>query len=127
MGVRVIWFHHIKSPTKRSHIVNWARELGLRGFSKPGYPGIVICEGSEEDVVEYVSRLRHLKWKAMQVRAETTTPLATPNDGEQPSDIWHFNDREFLELGENGLSELATLCREAGLEEMFLSALKISR
>ena len=31
-----LWFHHIKSTMKRKHIVNWAKELGLRGYSKPG-------------------------------------------------------------------------------------------
>ena len=30
--------------------------------------GILICEGSEEDVAEFVQRLRALRWKAMAVR-----------------------------------------------------------
>ena len=34
-----VWSHHIKSEEKRKHIVNWARDLGLRGLSKPGFPG----------------------------------------------------------------------------------------
>jgi hypothetical protein len=34
-----VWFHHIKSTTKRKHIVAWARELGIAGASKPGMPG----------------------------------------------------------------------------------------
>lgn len=33
-------FHHIKSLTKRKHIVQWADELRLGGFSKPGFPGV---------------------------------------------------------------------------------------
>ena len=32
-------FHHIKSFTKRKHIVQWADELHLGGYSKPGFPG----------------------------------------------------------------------------------------
>ena len=32
-------FHHIKSLTKRKHIVGWGKELHLAGWSKPGYPG----------------------------------------------------------------------------------------
>ena len=35
---RLVWFHHIKSPVKRKYAVAWARELGLGGFCKPGYP-----------------------------------------------------------------------------------------
>ena len=47
LGLRLLWFHHIKSQTKRRDIVDWARELGLRGFCKPGYPGIIVCEGEQ--------------------------------------------------------------------------------
>lgn len=32
-------FHHIKSLTKRKHILEWGKELRLGGYSKPGYPG----------------------------------------------------------------------------------------
>ena len=32
-------FHHIKSLTKRKHILEWGKELRLAGYSKPGYPG----------------------------------------------------------------------------------------
>ena len=46
----VLWFHHIKDLTKRKHIVGWASELGIRGFSKPGFPGVLICEGRKADV-----------------------------------------------------------------------------
>lgn len=35
----VIWFHHIKSTTKRKAIVGSARDMNVRGCSKPGFPG----------------------------------------------------------------------------------------
>ena len=54
------------------HIVAWAAELSLGGFSKPGFPGIIICEGQAEDVEDYTARLRSLKWSAMAVRADET-------------------------------------------------------
>ena len=54
------------------HIVAWAGELQLGGYSKPGFPGIIVCEGLEEDVTEYTARLRSLKWSAMAVRADET-------------------------------------------------------
>ena len=65
---RLIWFHHIKAPSKRRDAVAWARELRLGGFSKPGYPGVVVVEGRREDCEEYVARLKSLSWKAMSVR-----------------------------------------------------------
>ena len=71
-------FHHIKSVTKRKHIVEWAGELKLGGFSKPGFPGIVVIEGLEEDAAEYVQRLKRLRWQAMAVRAEDTCEVDEP-------------------------------------------------
>ncbi|KAA0164795.1 hypothetical protein FNF28_03682 [Cafeteria roenbergensis] len=71
MGTRVwIWFHHIKNPAKKKAICDWAKELGLVGVCKPGYPGVLIAQGSESACKEYTSRLRALRWKAMAVRAE---------------------------------------------------------
>jgi len=32
-------------------------------FSKPGFPGVVIVEGAEEDAAEYVARLKQLRWQ----------------------------------------------------------------
>lgn len=41
---RCVWFHHIKNLEKRKSIVQWGRELGLGGWSKPGFPGLVLVE-----------------------------------------------------------------------------------
>ena len=41
---RCVWFHHIKALGKRKHIVEWGGELGLGGYSKPGFPGILLVE-----------------------------------------------------------------------------------
>ncbi len=38
IGLRLLWFHHIKNPQKKKDIVNWATELNLGGKCKPGYP-----------------------------------------------------------------------------------------
>lgn len=35
----LVWFHHILSSTKKRCLVLWARELGVSGYCKPGYPG----------------------------------------------------------------------------------------
>lgn len=35
----MVWFHHIKALEKRKFIVSRARDLGVRGYSKPGFPG----------------------------------------------------------------------------------------
>ncbi|KAA1069159.1 hypothetical protein PGT21_014752 [Puccinia graminis f. sp. tritici] len=60
--------HHIKATGKRKNIVAWARELGIRGWSKPGYPGALIIDGPKTAVEEYSQRLKALRWKAIQQR-----------------------------------------------------------
>jgi hypothetical protein len=139
----VIWFHHIKSTSKRKRIVEWARELGCSGFSKPGFPGIVIVEGSAGDVTEFVARVRALQWQAMQVRAEQRvlcTACCTRQQGssgskQQQQRMWieaqgssHSlaGGKPFSELQEvGGLSQMGAACKEAGLHELFVSALKL--
>ncbi|CAM9273735.1 unnamed protein product, partial [Ectocarpus fasciculatus] len=65
-----IYFHHIWSPTKRAFIFDCARYLSLGGFSKIGYPGIVVIEGDKLDVLDFVNRVQKLRWKHMVVRGE---------------------------------------------------------
>lgn len=72
----LIWFHHIKSLQKRKDILAWATELRLGGFSKPGFPGVIIAEGAADDVDEYIGRLRALRWQAMSVREQELVQVA---------------------------------------------------
>lgn len=62
IAVRMLWFHHIKSTTKRRFIVEAARSSSLGGFSKPGYPGVVVVEGEESRCDDFVRDLRRLRW-----------------------------------------------------------------
>ncbi|RPA97284.1 hypothetical protein L873DRAFT_1844980 [Choiromyces venosus 120613-1] len=81
----LLWFHHLLSTQKRKCIATWGRELGMSGYSRPGYPGAVFVEGEKGNVEEFVSRLKvslppsydllangskGLKWQAIQVRDE---------------------------------------------------------
>ena len=93
----------------------------LGGFSKIGWPGIVIVEGNEMHVQEYVRQLQHLRWKQMVVRGEQTesVPRGDLLDGTRKL------PKSFHEFGETQMSELATACRECGLEELFLATMKI--
>ncbi|PLW06904.1 hypothetical protein PCASD_23531 [Puccinia coronata f. sp. avenae] len=68
MAWSVFWMHHIKATGKRKNIVGWARELGIRGWSKPGYPGALVIDGPQAAVEEYSARLKALRWKAIQQR-----------------------------------------------------------
>ncbi|KAK9839202.1 hypothetical protein WJX81_001051 [Elliptochloris bilobata] len=124
VGRRVIWFHHIRSPTKRKRIVEWADELDIGGFSVIGYPGVIICEGGEEDVAEYVKRIRALRWLAMALRAQEAAQADAP--GSAGRCFTAPDARPLRELAaDGGLSVLGAECRAVGLEHLFKAALKI--
>lgn len=61
--------------------MQWSTELRLWGLSKPGYPGVIVVEGVEDQVDEFVHRIKQLQWKALQVRSETLGPELTPPAG----------------------------------------------
>ena len=63
-----LYMHHIYSKTKRKHIIDWANESKLTGFSLPGKPGVVCIEGDSTETEEYFSRLRRLNWKKITCR-----------------------------------------------------------
>ncbi|KAG6609807.1 Major Facilitator Superfamily (MFS) [Phytophthora cinnamomi] len=120
LGRRAIYFHHIIASNKRRVVKEWALELQLGGFSKIGWPGVVIVEGAEANVQEYVRRLQHLRWKQITVRGEQTEEL-----GEGNLDELRRLPLGFSEFPEDGMSDLAAACRAAGLEELFLTTMKI--
>lgn len=122
LGRRAIYFHHIIAPTKRRVVVEWALELQLSGFSKIGWPGVVIVEGEEADVQEYVRRLQHLRWKQMVVRGEQTERGGATRSVEKMRKLPR-GFREFPEKG--GMAALAAACRDAGVEQLFLTTMKI--
>jgi len=141
----LVWFHHIKSTEKRKHLVAWARELNCTGFSKPGFPGIVLLEGLAPDVREYLARVRALQWQAMQIRAERLVTCAAcsqaaanagqhdPQKQQKQQQVVDASAQralgqlQFMELPENGMSQLGQACKAAGMEDLFFAALKLSK
>lgn len=80
--------------------------------------------GEEDNVAEYVRRIRGLRWQAMAVRSEEKEPCEA---GQVVDSFRRFRCSHITELPpEGGLSRLGQLCEEAGLQHMFLTALKIS-
>ncbi|KAL4422630.1 hypothetical protein ABPG75_008827 [Micractinium tetrahymenae] len=119
---RCIVFHHIKNLSKRKAIVQWGGELGLGGWSKPGFPGVVLVEGAVDNVAEYVSRLRQLRWQSMAVRAEEDLPLCS----QQELEAARAAPQGVQELGEEEMGRLAAAARAAGMEALFREALGLA-
>mmetsp|Transcript_6720 Transcript_6720/g.16718 ORF Transcript_6720/g.16718 Transcript_6720/m.16718 type:complete len:324 (+) Transcript_6720:86-1057(+) len=126
---QLIWFHHIKSLQKRKTIMEAARKLRLGGGCKPGFPGIIVTEGLTDDVEEFTSQIRALSWQAMQVRGKESEPLQA--SGSDPAALAtalaaaRQLPASFVEFEEAGMSDLAAMCRQAGLDALFATALKL--
>ncbi|SCZ90508.1 BZ3500_MvSof-1268-A1-R1_Chr1-3g02032 [Microbotryum saponariae] len=133
----LLWSHHLLATGKRKKIVQWSTELGLWGISKPGYPGVIIVEGLEADADEFVHRIKQLNWKALQVRCEHVSdilPTPPPEVSAPGRHEWLLRHHASLapvltdeirvkEVA--GMNEVAELMKQAGLEHVFKSALKL--
>ncbi|KAK4057704.1 hypothetical protein OIO90_001352 [Microbotryomycetes sp. JL221] len=140
LKVVLFWSHHLLATGKRKNIVQWASELKLWGISKPGYPGVWVVEGLVADVDEFVFRIKQLNWKALQVRCEIEGNQVSKPSGNTPAEQidWALRTQthlaSVLEGGTNdkigvreveGLDELGTLMGQAGLADVFRTALKL--
>ncbi|KAK7471339.1 hypothetical protein BaRGS_00036014 [Batillaria attramentaria] len=93
-----IYSHHIYSKFKRRDIFEWASELGLRGFSMPGKPGIVCVEGGTQQVDEFWYRVRRLNWKRIMIKEQEVIEL----EGREIASLCKFGKFQELELEVQG-------------------------
>ena len=56
------------SLNKRRNILEWAKDLDLNGFSKPGKPGVICVEGHQSNVQAYLTKLKSINWQRLMVR-----------------------------------------------------------
>jgi len=119
LGRRLLWSHHIISSEKRKIIKESALELKIGALCKIGWPGIIVCEGNEAQVKDFVSRLSALRWQYFCVRGEESFVLPDKRSVDDARKL----PAGFLELQENEMKVLSQICKDAGLEHLFLSAL----
>ncbi|XP_061538552.1 RWD domain-containing protein 2B [Phycodurus eques] len=118
-----IYSHHIYNSTKRKNILEWAKELGLSGFSMPGKPGIVCAEGAQEACEEFWSRLKALTWKRITIRhREDVSPHDVPS-GQSVDSLRKFSGFEEAAFDPRGnhmdLGLLYQFLREKGCHAVF--------
>lgn len=104
--------HHLISPTKRRNLQQWSSQLHVAGFAKVGYPGVIYCEGAQEQVEEFVANVKAMQWLALRVRFVEPLP-ADLNSQDTEKRRWV----EFEKVGEV-VEEMRQLGREAFVVEM---------
>lgn len=97
----------------------WLNSLALSYFM---LHRCLACKWAESACQPWV--LMALYMQAMAVRGEEQEALQQ----EQSLDSARkFSGHQIVELDESGMSELASACKAAGLERLFLTAMKISK
>lgn len=122
LGRRLIHSHHIIAPSKRKAIVELAQHYNIGGCYKYGWPGIIIIEGEEADCISYVEEIRTLRWQHLVVRGEQHVPVKDRKELEKARSL----PDKMQDLGDD-MSVIAKQCKETGLEELFLTSMKIYR
>jgi len=150
LGRKLIHSHHIIAKSKRRAISDLAKDYQLGGYFKIGWPGIIVIEGREEHCNAFCDEIRSMRWQYLVVRGEEreTVPIGGGSGGDDDNDngnnrndnvntnadselqILRLNKlRRFplqmTELGEDQMSHLSEICRQAGLEDLFLTSMKI--
>ncbi|KAJ7447230.1 hypothetical protein FB451DRAFT_1290722 [Mycena latifolia] len=66
--------HHLISPKKRRALQQWSGALGVTGFAKVGYPGVIYAQGAQRSVEEFVANVKAMQWLALRLRFMEALP-----------------------------------------------------
>ncbi len=124
LGRKLIFSHHIIAKSKRKAIGDLAKEYKLGGYFKIGWPGIIVIEGRKEDCQSFYDEIRTMRWQYLVVRGEEREEIQTGDETTNLDDLRRF-PISMTELGEDKMSYLSELCRDVGLEDLFLTSMKI--
>jgi hypothetical protein len=101
--------HHLVSPHKRRSLQEWSSSLGLSGFAKVGYPGVIYAQGARDSVKEFAANVKSMQWLALRMRIVESVDGA---DGTGYGDTGGKGTwREFQKVGEV-VEEMKRLGRE---------------
>ncbi|KAF4678034.1 hypothetical protein FOL47_006986 [Perkinsus chesapeaki] len=118
LGRRMMVVHTIKNPMKIKYIRELAKDYHLGGMSNPNF---IIIEGEESLCADYVNRVTRYV-RMVTVRGEEQIPVPA---GKTLNDMRAL-PIEFTQYKVDEVSEIAERrCRDAGLEELFMTSMKV--
>ncbi|KAK6742357.1 hypothetical protein RB195_009930 [Necator americanus] len=104
--------HHLRSPVKRSDLLNLAKKLNLTGFSTPGKPAVIVVEGESKACEEFWKDVKSWTWKRISLRHSDV--FSSPND------MKFTQFREVLSTGgANAMNDVKHILTDANLGEKF--------
>ncbi|KAH8090718.1 hypothetical protein HD553DRAFT_266285 [Filobasidium floriforme] len=80
--------HHLLAPSKRKNLVALSSQLGLVGFGKVGYPGIIFAEGDVDDLEEFSREVKSWQWLALRLRVLEADEKASRSEWEGRKGKW---------------------------------------
>lgn len=115
-----IYSHHIYSVNKRKHIVNWAKEFDLTGFSMPGKPGMICVEGEMTNVQKFWTQLKTEPWHKLQIK-ETQNFEIDSSNMKSSRKFDNFEEKLFSSNNDANIDigVLFAFLKEKGLESIF--------
>ncbi|GAA93596.1 uncharacterized protein L969DRAFT_64578 [Mixia osmundae IAM 14324] len=122
----LFWSHHLKSTIKRKDIHAFSSELGLWTIARPGYPGVIVSEGKQEDLDEFIRRIKAMQWKALTVRYDEVHTVALDAWTERVSLAKVIGPKPHA-IEVESMSELSAAMDQASLRSVFLSAMKLQQ
>ena len=108
--------HHLVSPHKRRSLQEWSSALGLSGFAKVGYPGVIYAQGARDSVKEFAANVKSMQWLALRMRIVEPVDDGVGGTGYEDTGgkgMW----REFQKVGEV-VEEMKRLGREKYMIDM---------
>jgi Protein of unknown function (DUF1115) len=119
-GRNLIYSHHIIGKQKRADLQALATELDITGYVKIGWPGLIVLEGLEVHCRLFYDTIRRWAWQYLVLRGEMKERIAKHS-------LLNLNSlrkfRTFTEV--DSLSVVAEHCRRTGLEDLFLTSIKV--
>ncbi|KAI8906656.1 hypothetical protein DFJ77DRAFT_443390 [Powellomyces hirtus] len=72
MPLALLTFHHLLSRKKIGLLSTHARELGLHGVYRRGYPGILLVSSPQlATAAEFAKRVKRMKWQSVRLNGIT--------------------------------------------------------